>query len=310
MFSFADFIQTTWLLNLSIRVNDFLRTRVTDSKESEESTSWDRLTSLIAFFSALFRVITSSLSISAWISILMIKFDFPNLLTSATVRSHIRLHSISKKSSIDCWKKVPLITFVLIKMKMSLIVQSSLLSFFFSIVSCRLISNIDTSKSLSATSKMIVAHTIFLSTRNVVLIIARELTQTSSSSSSSSSIFNCSISNNSRDISSSDSDTGTSDETRSWTKLRGFRAPTMQVRERGEVRITSSSSMRENWLAWGRSRAWGRLRAWSRLRAWARWQAWSRRSSRTATTTAIEVSFDWRRRWDMLRDFEFEDETW
>ncbi len=178
MFSFADFIQTTWLLNLSIRVNDFLKTRMTDFRRSKESTSWNRLTSLIIFFSALFRVKTSFLSISAWILSLMIKFDFSNPLISTTHKSHFRLHWISKKSSIDYWKTIFLLIFVLIKTSMSLNVQFSSISHFFLITSWRVISNVDTSKSFN-TSKMIVVHTTFSSNCNVLLTTIRELLHTS-----------------------------------------------------------------------------------------------------------------------------------
>jgi hypothetical protein len=61
---------------------------------------------------------------------LMIKFDFSNRLISAIHKSYIRLHWISKKSSIDCWEKIFLLIFVLIKTSMFLIVQFSSLSFF------------------------------------------------------------------------------------------------------------------------------------------------------------------------------------
>jgi hypothetical protein len=143
-------------------------------QRSEESTSWNRLASLIISFSVLFLTATRFLSISAWILILMIKFDFSNLLISTTLKLHIELHSISKKFSRDCWEKVSLVKFVLRKINMSLIIQFSLLSLFFSIASWRIISNVDTLKSFNATSKIIVVHTIFLSTRNVILIITRE----------------------------------------------------------------------------------------------------------------------------------------
>ncbi len=135
MFSFADFIQATWVFNLSVSVNDFLKTKVTDFRRLEESTSWNRLTSLIIFFSIFFRVTTSSLFVSAWISSLMIKFDFSNRLILATHKSHIRLHWMFKKSSIDCWEKISFLIFVLIKTSMSLIVQFNSLLFFFSITS-------------------------------------------------------------------------------------------------------------------------------------------------------------------------------
>ncbi len=87
MSSSADFIQTTWVLSLSVRVNDFLRMRVTDFRGSEESTSSDCLASLIVFFSVLFLTATSSLFVSAWISILMVKFDFSNSLISAILKN-------------------------------------------------------------------------------------------------------------------------------------------------------------------------------------------------------------------------------
>jgi hypothetical protein len=55
-------------------------------------------------------------------------------------------------------------------------------------------------------------------------------------------------------------------------------------------RITSISSSIER----------GRWLAWERWLTWRRWLAWYRRSSTTATTTATDVSLNWRRRWEVI----------
>jgi hypothetical protein len=182
------------------------------------------------FFSTFFLTAISFLLISAWISILIIRSDFSNLLISATFRSHIRFYSISKKFSINCCEKIDLVYFALRKTCMFLMIQFNSLSFFFLITSWRIISNIDTSKSFNVTSEMMLAHTIFLSTRNVILIITWKLLQTFFSSFFSLSFISF-ISNDSKDMTLSD--------TSFWTRIREF------WREISEFRATRIRRLRE-----------------------------------------------------------------